>query len=771
MSKGAMKVSLRRNEATLASVTLPRGCAAVLVGRSHDCALRAPADESSISGKHARIFWKGSKLFIEDAGSRNGIFYAGEQLTKPRRMRPDDLFAVGNCQIVVEMALGDVGNGAKNCHRLEYLNGDNAGKMVDIRPREGHDGFTIGLDPGCDINLPDMLVSRHHAVIKVNEDGECWIEDLGSRNGTYVHGDKLCGKKRLLKDGDKITIAYFDFQFLDRRYRHTRVHAWVKLAAVALTACAVAAIYVAWMTFLPSVDAFLKKTREQAATGDFALARETLQSSRSARDSGKLGKQIDALAAQLDLWEKTRKDWDAVCQNLSQGRFQAARATLDRLNAGPLDTWSWNANNASEVQREAQFAGTALRLYYSGREAIAGAGVGAKLGADASVRSIVGPVEEFFAKADAVMLEREYIQPLLKNLREMLSEIKVICAGFDRIDSSLDRISSKNPDFKPVLSEFDRLSADNALPSAVREYLRQQLDPCRAFVAAQEFLEKEFESLVNLDFDAVKKVAGDLKLPDSEICGSKTKYSDARASMLARHDEIQKETVALKTLVDGLAASGVTPTSRGEAVDAFLADGNWEKALSFDCFKKRPPSPRRKEPSGIYDDLLGIEHTYESLKALPNTYNGRSTRMVGFTPKCITARQAFEKAELFVQYLDNADKKYLQRGEIGKYYTQCIKIAIDREKMVSTLKTFKGTKRSRIVAAFYAEFFTPRPDSTAKRAIESQFKSLSREIIELGDSYATETDPEKQIKIRNQILQTGLPGDPVLHPKWVQEFY
>ena len=766
-----MKVYLRRNEATLASVELPEGCSAVFVGRSRDCALRAPSDESSISGKHGRIFWKGSKLFIEDAGSRNGIFYAGEQLTKPCRMRPGDLFAIGNCQLVVEKMLKDAGDSAKHCHRLEYLNGDNAGKMVDIRPREGHDGFTIGLDPGCDINLPDVLVSRHHAVIRVHEDGECWIEDLGSRNGTYVHGDKLCGKKRLLRDGDKITVAYFDFRFLDRRYRHTRVHVWVKLAAAALTACAVAAVYVAWMTFLPPIEEYLKKTREQAASGDFAQAKETLRASRSARGAGKLSKQIDALAAQLDLWEKTRKDWNAVCRNLSQGSFQAARTTLDRLNAGPLDTWSWNAGNAADAQREAKFAGTALRLYYSGREAVTGAEGGAKLGADISVRSIIAPIEEFLAKAEPAMLEREYIQPLVKNLREMLGEIKVICSGFDRIDSSLDRISSKEPDFRPVLSEFDRLSADKTQPSAVLEYLRQQLDPCRAFVTAQEFLEKEFKSLANLDFDAVKNVAGDLKLPDSEICGNKTKYSDARASMLARHEEIQKEAVALKTLVDGLAASGVTTTSRGEAVDAFMTDGNWEKALSFDCFEKAPPSPRRKEPSGVYDELLGIEHTYESLKTLPNTYNGRSMRMVGFTPKCITARQAFEKAELFVQYLDNADKKYLQRGEIGKYYTQCIKIAIDREKMVSMLKTYKGPNRSRIVAAFYAEFFTPRPDTTAKRAIESQFKSLTREIIELGDDYIKETEPEKQIEIRNRMLKTGLPGDPILHPKWVQKFF
>ena len=169
--------------------------------------------------------------------------------------------------------------------------------------------------------------------------------------------------------------------------------------------------------------------------------------------------------------------------------------------------------------------------------------------------------------------------------------------------------------------------------------------------------------------------------------------------------------------------------------------------------------------------MLGIEHTYESLKALPNTYNGRSTRMVGFEPKCKMALQAFENAELFVQYLDNDSKKYLQKGVIGKYYAQCIKVAIVREKLVSVLKAIKGSKRRRLVAAFYAEYFTPRPDTTVKNSIAAQFKSLSREVAELNESYRVETNPVKQIAIRDKMLEIGLPGDAILHAKWVQKFY
>ena len=368
-------------------------------------------------------------------------------------------------------------------------------------------------------------------------------------------------------------------------------------------------------------------------------------------------------------------------------------------------------------------------------------------------------------------MEKDGLQPLMDEMAKMLSDLKLVCDGFGRIDGCLAKVLSQDPDFRPVLAEFERLAADETLNQAVREYLRQQFDPCRAFVAAQEFVDAEFAKLTELDFDGVQAVEHDLKLPEPEICTRQAKYSDSRSTLLRKHENIQRESHTLRTMVNGLSASGITPEGSGEVIGAFMSSDNWNKALSFDCLEARPPSPRRQEPSGFYDELLGIEHTYESLKALPNTYNGRGMRIVGFTPKCQTAKQAFEKAELLVQYLDNDDKKYLQRGLIGKYYTQCIKVAIAREKLVSTLKSLNGSKRSRLVAAFYAEFFTARPTYPAKRSIEAQFRALAREVAELGEAYSVETDPEKQIKIRDTMLKTGIPGDPILHPKWVQRFY
>ena len=771
MAKLALKISLRRNETTLVSLNFTQGCEPVFVGRSHDCALRAPSDETSVSGKHARIYWKGSKVYIEDAGSRNGTFRAGEQVTRPVQMKEGAIFATGNCQVVAGKMEKIGASGPKRCHKLEYANGDKAGKTVEIRMRDGHEDFSLGLDPSCDVCLPDMLVSRRHAVFKLKENGECWIEDLGSRNGTYVNGEKLSGKERLLKDGDRIAIAYFDFRFLDSRYHHTRVHAWVKLATMVVTVCAVVAAYVVLTVTRESSEITMKKARDLAAAAQFDSARELLASALVSRDAQTFRSQIDTLASQIDLWKKTSEDWMAARNDLAAGRFQAARHKLDGLNEGSIDSWVWNAATAAETQKEARFAGTALRLYYNGQDAISAAGHGAVLGSDQPVREILTPLEKFFSDSDRTMLEREYMEKLSEKLRAMLAELRIICEGFDKIDSDLAKISSKDPDFKDTLSNFEKLSVDANVPAAVREYLNHQISPCKAFVAAQVFLEKEFAALVNLDFDGVRRMEPDLKLPDPEICTRQAKYSDARAAFLQKHVEMQKEAGALRNIIAGLTAGGVTTSSNGDAVNAFTSASNWEKALSFDCFKRSPPSPRRHDPICVYDDMLGIEFTYESLKNLPNAYDGRSSRMVGFEPKCKMALRAFEKAELFVQYLDSENKKYLQDGLVGKYYAQCIKVAIAREKLVSVLKSIKGSKRRALVASFFAEFFTPRPDTTVKNTIAAQFKALSRDVAELNEAYRVETDPVKQIEIRDKMLETGIPGDPILHPKWVQKFY
>jgi pSer/pThr/pTyr-binding forkhead associated (FHA) protein len=63
----------------------------------------------------------------------------------------------------------------------------------------------IGRDPGCDVVINDRQVSRYHARIERNLDG-VQVEDLGSKNGTFVNGLRI-EEPAALHDNDMLQIA------------------------------------------------------------------------------------------------------------------------------------------------------------------------------------------------------------------------------------------------------------------------------------------------------------------------------------------------------------------------------------------------------------------------------------------------------------------------------------------------------------------------------------------------------------------------------------
>lgn len=68
---------------------------------------------------------------------------------------------------------------------------------------------TIGRDPGCDLRVDNPVLSRRHAQITA-ENGQYFIEDLGSTNGVFLGSQKVSGKTPL-KDGDEFKIDKFAF--------------------------------------------------------------------------------------------------------------------------------------------------------------------------------------------------------------------------------------------------------------------------------------------------------------------------------------------------------------------------------------------------------------------------------------------------------------------------------------------------------------------------------------------------------------------------------
>jgi pSer/pThr/pTyr-binding forkhead associated (FHA) protein len=94
------------------------------------------------------------------------------------------------------------------------------GNLVSEHPLHAPQ-FTIGRNPGNDLQPDDASVSGNHAVVKVTpstyaEDVlEASVEDLGSTNGTRVNGRPI--ERQLLKHGDVLSLGTLVLKFIDEQ--------------------------------------------------------------------------------------------------------------------------------------------------------------------------------------------------------------------------------------------------------------------------------------------------------------------------------------------------------------------------------------------------------------------------------------------------------------------------------------------------------------------------------------------------------------------------
>jgi DNA-binding winged helix-turn-helix (wHTH) protein len=75
----------------------------------------------------------------------------------------------------------------------------------DGRARLGEGEHVVGRDPDLELFLDSPGISRRHALIRIAGD-EATVEDLGSKNGTFV-GDRRLDSLTRLVDGDVIRVG------------------------------------------------------------------------------------------------------------------------------------------------------------------------------------------------------------------------------------------------------------------------------------------------------------------------------------------------------------------------------------------------------------------------------------------------------------------------------------------------------------------------------------------------------------------------------------
>lgn len=92
--------------------------------------------------------------------------------------------------------------------RLRVLKGSSEGKEIKLPGAT----FSVGRGDDCDLRPKSDAISRRHCELS-ERDGEIWIQDLGSKNGTLVNGERISGPRQL-HGGETLKIGKLEFELV-----------------------------------------------------------------------------------------------------------------------------------------------------------------------------------------------------------------------------------------------------------------------------------------------------------------------------------------------------------------------------------------------------------------------------------------------------------------------------------------------------------------------------------------------------------------------------
>lgn len=94
--------------------------------------------------------------------------------------------------------------------KLKVITGSHEGKEIDILT----DKFLIGRSESCQLRPKSESVSRKHCILVIKEN-RLLIQDLKSRNGTYVNDQRLpADRAKILRGGDQLRIGKLQFEIV-----------------------------------------------------------------------------------------------------------------------------------------------------------------------------------------------------------------------------------------------------------------------------------------------------------------------------------------------------------------------------------------------------------------------------------------------------------------------------------------------------------------------------------------------------------------------------
>jgi pSer/pThr/pTyr-binding forkhead associated (FHA) protein len=185
----------------------------VRLGRDPACEIAFTEDDTLVSAEHARIWQDESGAWwVEDLGSTNGTWLNGRRIGEAERLQTGARLTLGQRGPALRVTVPGQLARTQAEHAIDFEQ-----PVLRLRRVRGGEDLTahgrrILIGRGADCTVPlrtvvDTVVSKHHALVEVDQAGLALLSDLGSRNGTFVNGEEVQGAVPL-RVGDRVMLGW-----------------------------------------------------------------------------------------------------------------------------------------------------------------------------------------------------------------------------------------------------------------------------------------------------------------------------------------------------------------------------------------------------------------------------------------------------------------------------------------------------------------------------------------------------------------------------------
>ena len=729
------------------------------IGRAADNDLIIPENDHSCGDHHAiiHIVQNGVKL---TACEKNRIIFRGESLSSTV-LKKNDRVSIGDSEIYVKAA-SESAYAPCDVHRLETLGGERNGEMIRLEKSP----FRIGSAEDNDLVLKSDVVSSHHAEIRISENGEPWLRDMGSTNGTFVNGERLKRQERMLMDLDEISVACFDYAFLDRNVVHTRTQFGKKLLILIFTQFLVVGAF--WLYYMqsPKTETVIDVIDYYLRQYNYAAAKRILNKMPDSKGFQRYTKQYRDYATYIPNYESTYNGLLAFRKDLEESQWNNAAESFGKLELEDPDAWNQADPQTPVIQHQVQEEKKLLDTQLSLRNMVT------------SLDTTVDKLKEKWKEMQPLQkrlkdeLEAEpttvpdYLRPLYQAILHQLSDLENDCNLLQIIETKLNELSDSG-DLKQITDFIDFLTTDESdISGILKVYKRDLLNRMKIIRDNLKSLDENDQALFDLRMDDLHVV----HLISSDDCVMIPQLYKLRERMGDRLLAQFRGRNQWESLQRSLATFHLEPGKMPDEIEIFSNEALMERVFSLSTLAVAGS----KVVSEEYEKLFGERYFYEVLQqtvhSTNNLYASDLVPDIQYVPFCIRLKDMYLRVSESLVWLNLPQNEWMMHGEIEKtrdYYRAILDTRENVLRVFQNIAARNKNNRQYFLAKTAYFFFSPVASDTPAQmqAFAEEWRKFRLEQQNYIYSYDP-MDESKAEQIKAFVLKNGVPGDPLFN--WVR---